>query len=224
MTPRDPVLSLLDVATIVMVTVIASLALWIALAGPSGAIPVHFDINGTPDRWADRDEVAGIIGGQAFMLLLTSGGMGLALRRVSDPTTVRGLRLGQFISMLVIGGVTAFMAIAMLGGALPPVGFVTALISVVLIIVGAGLGRVAPNRVVGVRTPWSFRSRRAWDRSNRLAGRLFFWLGLAGLASLPIVPGSWGVIAMGTLILVFAAWTVFESWRVWRTDPDRQPF
>ena len=25
-------------------------------------------------------------------------------------------------------------------------------------------------------------------------------------------------------IVVAAVWSVVESWRVWRTDPDRQPF
>lgn len=25
-------------------------------------------------------------------------------------------------------------------------------------------------------------------------------------------------------VLIAALWSVFESWRVWRTDPDRQPF
>ena len=24
--------------------------------------------------------------------------------------------------------------------------------------------------------------------------------------------------------LIAALWSVFESWRVWRTDPERQPF
>ena len=34
---------------------------------------------------------------------------------------------------------------------------------------GALLGRVGPNPWVGVRTPWAYKSRTAWDRSNRLA-------------------------------------------------------
>lgn len=57
------------------------------------------------------------------------------------------------------------------------------LLSVVGLLVGAALGRVPPNALVGVRTPWSLTSRRAWDRSNRLAGRLLAASGLAGLVA-----------------------------------------
>jgi uncharacterized membrane protein len=78
--------------------------------------------------------------------------------------------------------------------------------------------------VVGVRTPWTYKSRLAWDRSNRLAGRLLFLIGLAGLVSAPWAVQPLALIALIVAILVAAVWSVIESWRVWRTDPDRQPF
>ena len=62
------------------------------------------------------------------------------------------------------------------------------------------------------------------DRSNRLAGRLFFWIGLGLILAAPIAPQPAASIAMPVVILVAAIWPVFESWRVWRSDPDRQPF
>ena len=92
------------------------------------------------------------------------------------------------------------------------------------VVIGAFLGRVAPNPLVGVRTPWTFKSRLAWDRSNRLAGRLLFWLGLASVLSAPFAPQPAGMIAVVAGVLAAAAWSVFESWRVWRSDPQRQPF
>ena len=63
-----------------------------------------------------------------------------------------------------------------------------------------------------------------FDRSNRLAGRLFFWIGLAGLAAAPFAPQPLGVYALIGAILIAAALSVLESWRVWRDDPERQPF
>ncbi|WP_421732013.1 SdpI family protein [Brevundimonas sp.] len=102
------------------------------------------------------------------------------------------LRIGQGI----IAFTTAVLGLTLSAqtlGDLPPEG--TARLSMAglsLILLGAGafLGRVAPNRLVGVRTPWSYKSRLAWDRSNRLAGRLLFILGLAGLFVAP-----WGAAA-----------------------------
>jgi uncharacterized membrane protein len=97
-------------------------------------------------------------------------------------------------------------------------------VSLILLVLGAFLGRVAPNPVVGVRTPWSYKSRLAWDRSNRLAGRLFFLLGLIGLIAAPVAPQPLGALSLTGAALIVAALSVFESWRVWRSDPDRQPF
>ena len=68
------------------------------------------------------------------------------------------------------------------------------------------------------------KSRLAWDRSNRLAGRLLFVTGLAGLIAAPLAPQPLGTFCLIGAVLVVALWSVFESWRVWRGDPDRQPF
>jgi uncharacterized membrane protein len=90
--------------------------------------------------------------------------------------------------------------------------------------VGAFLGRVGPNVAVGVRTPWTFKSRLAWEKSNRLAGRLFSLLGLIGIVAAPFAPQPAGMMTLIGGVSVAALWSVLESWRVWRADPDRQPF
>ena len=97
-------------------------------------------------------------------------------------------------------------------------------ISLLFLLIGAFLGRVGANPFVGVRTPWAFKSKLAWERSNRLAGRLLFLLGLAGLVTAPFAPQPLGIQALIAGVLIAAVWSVVESWRVWRTDPDRQPF
>ncbi len=225
---RKPTLSLLDVATAVVVAAIAILAVWIAVRGPTGPIPVHFNVSGQPDRYGDRNEVAALMSVMALLAAITAGGMGWGVRTATDAARRRGLALGQGLSLFAIGGVTVFMALTMLASAqgtpAPSLSWMPLGLSVILVVIGAGLGRVAPNPVIGVRTPWTFKSRLSWDRSNRLAGRLFFWLGLAGLAASLFLPGGWALTGLGVAILIAAAWCVVESWRVWRLDPDRQPF
>lgn len=81
---------------------------------------------------------------------------------------------------------------------------------------------MGPNALVGVRTPWTYASRLAWDKANRLAGRLFFWFGLLGFAAAPLVPQPAGMRAVVVATIAIAALAVFESWRVWRDDPERR--
>jgi uncharacterized membrane protein len=54
-------------------------------------------------------------------------------------------------------------------------------VSVFLAVVGNYLGKVRHNRVFGVRTPWTLKDPRVWDKTHRVAGRLMV-LGGLGLA------------------------------------------
>jgi uncharacterized membrane protein len=220
--------TLLDTATVVVAVGILALALWTLTNGPTTPVPMHFGLNGQPDRYGDRTELGVLLVFMAAMTAITAGMMGWYAGRSEEQSRRRGLRMGQFISLIAIGGTTALLGWAALGGAAGATafspGWTIALLGLILTLIGAGLGRVGPNPLVGVRTPWSYKSRLAWDRSNRLAGRLFFWFGLILLIAGPIAPQPLTMIAAPALILVAAIWSVFESWRVWRTDPDRQPF
>lgn len=217
--------SLLDGLTAVATVGLLSLAAWIWFAGPQGPLPVHFNAQGQADRWGDRTEVALLVGGLGLGCAVICGLMGLSIARSDDPARRRGLKIGQAISLLAFVATGALIASLSLSGApqLQPA-WPMALVSLMMAAIGATAGRVGPNPVVGVRTPWNYKSRLAWDRSNRLAGRLLFWIGLAGLAAAPFAPQPLGLYALTGAIVIAAALSVFESWRVWRDDPERQPF
>jgi uncharacterized membrane protein len=98
----------------------------------------------------------------------------------------------------------------------------TCLLALMFLAVGSLLGKAAPNPFVGIRTYWTMKSRLAWDKSNRLAGRLFFWIGAAGLLTALFVDSALVTAVLIIAILLAAAVSVIEGWRVWRTDPERQ--
>jgi uncharacterized membrane protein len=204
---------------------VGGLGLWTILAGPTELLPVHWNAAGQADDWRGRELVGGVLIGLALLTLLLGGGMALAAGRAEDPARRRALRYAQLVVVLTLPLIGLLAASASLsgttdiGGALP-----IALMSLVILLIGAFLGRVGANPFVGVRTPWAFKSRLAWERSNRLAGRLFFVIGLAGLLTAPFAPQPFGLYALLAGISIAAVWSVVESWRVWRTDPDRQPF
>ena len=222
--PKQPG-SALNAATVALSLIVGGLGVWTVFAGPTELLPVHYNAAGQADDWGGRELVGGILTAMAALTLALGGGMGLAARRTDDPARARALRYAQLVVILSLPLISLLAASASLsgttdiGGAIP-----MALISLVLLLIGAFLGRVGPNPFVGVRTPWAYKSRLAWERSNRLAGRLFFIVGLAGLLTAPFAPRPLGLYVLLTAIVVAALWSVVESWRVWRTDPDRQPF
>jgi len=220
--------TLADTAAAIVSLLILTGAVWIAIYGPETPIPVHFDAAGQADRYGSRYEVAAVLAGLALLNLLVAWMTGRQAASVADPVRRKGLQRGQWLSVLIMGAVAAFIAWASLGPAaasgVSHPGVAMAFTAFILLITGAVLGRVSPNPFIGVKTPWAYKSRLAWDRSNRLAGRLMFWLGAAGLIASPFAPQPAGMITLLAAVLIAAVWSGFESWRVWRTDPDRQPF
>lgn len=218
--------ALLDYATIITAVLQAAYAAHVWMFGPEGPIPMHFDASGQPDRWGDRSEAALVLGGLALLNLVLSGGMGLAAARTDDEARARALRVSQLITVITCLGVTILIGAVSVGGlGVKDTGqWQMAGVSLLFASIGAFLGRVGPNPFVGVRTPWTYKSRLAWDRSNRLAGRLFFLVGLAGLAASAFAPQPLGLMALIGAVLISALFAVVESWRIWRADPERTPF
>ena len=222
-------LSLLDYLTLAVFGVQAAFALYIGVNGPTTPMPMHWNANWQVDRWGDRMEFATFTGGMAVIGFIAAAGLALAALRAEDQGDAsrrRSMQIGQGLTVFLFAAIGLMIAWASLGHATVDSGpaVMTGALSLILLVTGAFLGRVAPNPLIGVRTPWSYKSRLAWDRSNRLAGRLFCLVGLAGLIAAPFASQPYGVMTLTAAALIVAAISVFESWRVWRADPDRQPF
>lgn len=218
-------LSAADRATVVVTLMIVAAGVGVFLAGPLETLPYHYGADGRADAWAGREAIGAGIAALGLLAGLLAGGMGAAAARAPDRARARALRSGQVLILLTFSGLTLFAGVSSvtgltsLGAAAPMAG-----LAALFLLIGAGLGRVGPNPIAGVRTPWAYKSRLAWDRSNRLAGRLFFLIGLAGLAAAPVAPQPLGYQLLIGAVVAAALLSVVESWRVWRTDPDRQPF
>ena len=219
MTKSFPVMNLV---TIFVFVLIVGAALVIGLAGPTGPIPVHFNMAGLADRSTGRGEVAAGVGSLAPIALILSFYLGRRADLVDgDNTRRRGLAIARLLILLtstLVAGLFAVLTFSANGTALA--GILMAGIGILLASSGAFMGRVAPNRFVGVRTPWTHKSRLAWDRSNRLAGRLLFFGGIAAMIAAPFSPQPIGMIVLIVGVLLAAGWPVIESRRVWRNDPN----
>ena len=99
---------------------------------------------------------------------------------------------------------------------------VCALLWLVLVIKGALVGKLKPNRVLGLRVPWTLESRLAWDNAHRTLGRALFWVGLAGLASsLSIAPAISMALIIATIVSAVTL-ALIEARSAWRSDPERR--
>lgn len=212
----------LDAASWILTAGQVCLAAAIAFSGPTHPLPMQFNAAGQVARWGDRAEMAGMV-----LLLATIAVISLLTRRWPKRTAGaeddHGTALARFGVVLVLSMIALLSASLTWGWAdQPGPRFGMGMIGAILAFIGALLGKTKPNALIGVRLPWTFQSRLAWDKANRLAGRLFFWGGLAGLVAAPFAPQPLGFHALHFGVLAAAVIVIFESWRVWRSDPDRR--
>ncbi|WP_312811966.1 SdpI family protein [Brevundimonas sp. BH3] len=203
-------------------------AIWVALHGPTGPIPMHFDASGQVDRYGTRYELAAVLAGMSVLNLIVGFLTGKQADTTPDPVRQKALRSGQYVTVAIMAAVAAFISWSSLGpsaaSGMTSLSGAMAFMGAVFLALGAILGRVGPNAFIGVRTPWAFKSRLAWDKSNRLAGRLMFWTGLVGLIASPLSPQPFGLIALTVAVVLMAIFSAYESWRVWKNDPEAQSF
>jgi uncharacterized membrane protein len=214
----------------VLAAVVLAACIW--RFGPTGPIPMHIGIHGQVDGWGRRgDQALMIVGCTAMMAVFYLGLMFMARREAPDSPKRRGLRTGRIV-VVAMSTLIAILAAEMTFAGFAPGGpdvvrgrMMTATLSAIFLVIGALIGKAGPNPFVGaglLSFVWSFKSRQAWDKSNRLKGRLFFWIGLAGLVAAPFAPPEREMPALILAILGASVLVVIEGWRVSRAQPDRQ--
>lgn len=212
------------------IAVIAGLSAWGWIAAPAGMeIPVHWNAAGEPDRYGGKAEAFLVMPALAVALSAV-----FALAPRIDPRGRNLARSGSVFLTVWIGtlilltaGQAALTLVAV--GVLEPDGqtaprVVLLAVCGLMAMLGDALGKARPNWFVGVRTPWTLSSDRAWDVTHRWAGRGLVVSGVAGGAAIALAPLEYGLAIFLALIAVTGVGSVAISYQVWRTDPDRETF
>lgn len=197
----------------------------------TGDIPVHWGLDGRPDRFAPKDAAAGLLMILPGAVLLT--GLILALVPSLDPRKGnieigRKAYLATWIGTLaVLTGVHAGICLATLkstGGADVPndfVRYVIAACGLLMIVIGNYMPKTRPSFLFGVRTPWTLSSDYAWEKTHRLAGPLFMAAGALGIAGAFLFNGIWLALQLTALIGAAALISVVYSYFAWKKAGDR---
>jgi uncharacterized membrane protein len=89
------------------------------------------------------------------------------------------------------------------------------------VLLGNYLGKVRRNTIIGVRTSWTLSSELSWNKSNRLAGWMLVFLGLALMVGAPFAGDTAWLIVLLAGALSMAAASCVYSYYVWKSDPNR---
>lgn len=197
-------------------------------ADPSALYPVHWGIDGQPDRFAGRNQaflmMPAIMLGMTvlFCILPAIDPRGRNLQRSAPIYLVAWI--GTIVFMTAVHVVTSASSSGLLPDAdanlvpvVMPIG-----IGLLMIAIGNFLGKARPNWFVGVRTPWTLSSDLSWDKTHRLTGRLMVLGGIGIVAGGLLLPAEAGFYVILAGSLVPAVIGIVYSYFVWRSDPARE--
>lgn len=192
-----------------------------ALAAPSlpARVPVHWGLDGQPDRWGSRWELLLLGPGLVLLtgvLVAVFDRIDLVKRPGDDERPKMRVLQGTLGLMAGLHGVILGHVAGLFGDLL---GALTLVLAVFWMLIGNELVRVRPNATTGIRTRWTFRSPSIWRRTHRLGGRLMVLAGALGLLGVWWLPGPLALVLLAGLITVSALGSVLYSYLLFRRDP-----
>lgn len=191
-TLRSPLLWLLVGA----LAVATAVGLWSIPA--ESELPVHWGLDGNPDRFWTRNWALSI----APLAVITTLAVCLFIGVMGPEEEVTA---GRHVSHAVILGLAAlFVAIQAtivligLGAEVPMTRVLALCLGLFSIVLGNVLPKSQPNGYAGIRLSWTLASPGNWSAAHRLTGRLMMVAGI-GLAVLAVATPHPTVLALATI-------------------------
>ena len=190
--------------------------------GAPDSLPVHWGLSGAPDRYGNKVEallMPPLLALGVYMLMLVLPHL--------DPGRANYANFAgayTFIRYAVLLVIAAFYVVTLLVGVAGwqfDMGRVApAIIGIVFVALGSVMGKLRPNWFVGIRTPWTLSSKRAWVKTHRLGGWLFVALGglfmVGALGTSPVLR----VVPLAAVVIIVLVLSVY-SYVQWRNDGHR---
>ncbi|OAG72282.1 Immunity protein SdpI [Gluconobacter japonicus] len=204
---------------VILTTLAISLGiLW--MAPPSAMVPAHSSQGWVPDHFVSPLKGLTIwIGLQLGLWTLMYGLPSLRRSGEGFQASVSSydsawITVTSMLGILAIASMEQALGIRIAMGSLTDI-----MMGGFLIIVGNGLGKLRPNTLVGIRTPWTKASVRVWDRTHRASGPIFI---LAGAVLMAVGFGMFGTNKTHhtylTVVFLLAVFSWGLSWILWRKE------
>lgn len=186
-------------------------------------LPVHWGLDGTPDRFAGKWVGLLMPAAIAAALSLLFWCLPWIEPRSRNLSRSQGLYLWVWASVLLLSlGIDVVVLSAALEWGIPASRMIAGTLGVMFVIIGNQLGKSRSMFLIGLRTPWTLASEEVWVRTQRLAGKLMVLGGLIDMgAALMPLSGELLATALAATIAVAAIVPIVYSFLLWRREPKR---
>ncbi len=195
-------------------------------------VPSHWDIQGQIDGYAPKllnTILFPLMGIGIYFFIYFS--IALSIRFPSKKTKYQTQL--KFVNLIAISELIIFLVLQVV---ITSAAFhftmdnrfiVNMVIAALFIVMGNYMGKLRPNFMIGIRTPWSLKSEVVWERTHRLGGWLYVGAGIVGIM-LGFIPWlrPWGVLALCLLVVAYLylySYLVFHRIQTQENETVRPP-
>jgi len=212
--------NILPIMMIALMFAIAFYAEPLVKTNEKGEIISHWNFSGTPNGWMDKTVGVYLI---PILTLIIYLGL-LAIPRIE----VYQKNLKEFemhfwgfkvVLVFVMGVIYVASLIPNLGywGSFDPTIIIIPAVALLFFYVGYMLNFTKRNYFIGVRTPWTLADEKIWEKTNKLASKLFWVCGMLTLVCL-VAPGDlrlWFILLPAMITAIGAC--LYSLWEYLKT-------
>ncbi len=195
---------------------------YLAFAWPGlpDSVAVHFNIDGTPDRFGSKTELLTAVlllsGVNLVTYLLVSNVYRIDPKKYAVENKTRLARI-SFVIAVFISGIVALIIYGSASGRMKfsPT-FVFAAVGVLFAFIGNYMHTIKPNYFAGIRLPWTLENEENWRKTHQLAGKLWFGGGLAIAALCVLTPTKVSMVIFFTITILITVIPAIYSYRLYK--------
>lgn len=184
-------------------------------------IPIHYNINMEPDRWAPKATGLFLLPGiNLFVTVL------LLVVPSIDPkgnldkyiNVYRSIVLAVVLLLTGLFGLQIFRYV----GYDVPLDYIPISVVVLMAFIGNLMLKVKPNYFLGIRTPWTLENDEVWRRTHRVGGYLWVFASLIMLPVILLTPveiyGKIMMVYIGIIAIVPIAYSYYAYRQVTQSN------
>lgn len=190
-------------------------------------VPMHYDFNGNIDRYGSKYEMLLFPGimllmGCIFLLVARNE------RKKADRSNEKPILYTGIATCLPIAALGIYLMAKSINDPKPVdsdsiMSFTGIFLGIMLIILGNIMPKARLNSTFGLRTAWSMKNERVWQKSQRLGGIALVVGGIVTIIMMMFIKGLWSMLVLGAVIAAVLAISLIGSYRYYKQDKAEHP-
>ncbi len=172
-------------------------------------MPVHWDFNNNPDRYASREFAVFVLPLIVLVLhWLCFFGSQLDKRNKNQNPKIMGLMLWICPIVSLFGGSITYLTV--FGKEFNAKLFVFLLLGMTFLVIGNYMPKCRQSRTVGIKIYWTLRDEQNWDATHRFAGKVWVLAGLLFVVLAFVAPDNFTPFGVALMFLAVLAPMIYS--------------